>query len=135
MNMVGYALTMAKKFYDKDTYDHAMRVATYIAENPMIDDENMEDCIALAIMHDLLEDTEYSSNGVTDPHFKNCLELLTKPNDMDYINYIKNIKECSETNPESYWVKLADMKDHLVQVDTLTDRLKEKYFKALSYLL
>lgn len=135
MNMIGYALTMAKKFYDKDTYAHAMRVATYIAENPIIDDENMEDCIALGIMHDLLEDTEYSSDGITDSHFKNCLELLTKPNDMDYINYIKNIKECSETNPEAYWVKLADMKDHLVEEDTLTDRLKEKYFKALPYLL
>ena len=41
MNMIGYALSMAKRFYDKDTYDHALRVATYIAENPMIDDENM----------------------------------------------------------------------------------------------
>ena len=59
MNMIGYALSMAKRFYDKDTYDHALRVATYIAENPMIDDENMEDCIALGIMHDLWEDTDY----------------------------------------------------------------------------
>lgn len=135
MNMIGYALIMAKKFYDKDTYDHAMRVATYLAENPIINEENMEDCIALGIMHDLLKCTEYSSDGIADPHFKNCLELLTKPNDMDYITYVKNIKECADMNPEPYWVKIADMKDHLSEIGTLTDNLKEKYLKALPYLL
>ncbi|MDF2885564.1 MAG: hypothetical protein K0R54_6138, partial [Clostridiaceae bacterium] len=29
----------------------------------------------------------------------------------------------------------ADMKDHLAQTETLTDKLKEKYLKALPYLL
>ena len=37
--------------------------------------------------------------------------------------------------PEVYWVKIADMKDHLAQTDTLTDKLKEKYIEALPYLL
>ncbi len=42
MNAIAYALPMAKRFHDKGTYDHALRVATYVAENPMIDEENME---------------------------------------------------------------------------------------------
>ncbi len=39
MNMISYALIMARQFYNKDMYDHAIRVATYVAEIPMIDDE------------------------------------------------------------------------------------------------
>ena len=54
---------------------------------------------------------------------------------MDYIKYIKKIRDYSDTKPEAYWVKMADMKDHLSQTDTLTDKLKEKYLTALPYLL
>ena len=134
---VPYALSMAKKFYDKDTYDHVLRVATYIAENPMIDEDNMNDCIALAIMHDLYKDTGYPYHRnqlmIQDEHFLECMKLLRKPDDMKYENYIKNIKEYSNINPEAYWVKISDIKDHLL-IDT-SDKLKEKYVKALSYLL
>ena len=35
----------------------------------------------------------------------------------------------------AWFVKLADMKDHLSQVETLTPRLKEKYLSGLRYLL
>lgn len=34
-----------------------------------------------------------------------------------------------------YWVKIADMKDHLSQKETLTERLKEKYLEGLVILL
>ena len=136
MNMIGYALSMAKRFYDKDTYDHALRVATYIAENPMIDDENMEDCIALGIMHDLWEDTDYPVVPVINKkHFFQFMELLTKPEDMEYENYLTSIKACSHTNPEAYWVKIADIKDHLSEAGTLTEKVREKYVKALPCLL
>ena len=54
---------------------------------------------------------------------------------MDYIEYIKRIKKWADTRQEAYWVKLADMKDHLAQTETLTDKLKEKYLAALPYLL
>lgn len=47
----------------------------------------------------------------------------------------KKIKEEYKNYPEAYWVKLADMKDHLAQTDTLTDKLKDKYLTALPYLL
>ena len=134
MSMIGYALRMAKKYYEPKTYDHALRVAQYVAENPMIPYEKMDDCIALAIMHDLKEDTEWNGGGL-DEYFSECLNLITKPKEMNYIDYVKKIHDYSDTKPEVYWVKMADMKDHLAQRETLTDKLKEKYLTALPYLL
>lgn len=137
MSLIGYALRMAKQYYEPKTYEHALRVAGYVAENPMIPDDKMDNCIALAIMHDLIEDTKYSGGGfgAEYSYFEECLNLLTRPKDMDYLKYVKQIRDYSNIRPEAYWVKMADMKDHLSQTETLTDNLKEKYLKALPYLL
>lgn len=137
MSLVGYALRMAKQYYEPKTYEHALRVAGYVAENPMIPDDKMDNCVALAIMHDLIEDTKYSGGGfgAEYSYFEECLNLLTRPKDMDYLKYIKKIRDFSNIRPEAYWVKMADMKDRLSQTETLTDNLKEKYLKALPYLL
>lgn len=130
-----YAVDVAGKYYSKETLEHAKRVARYIEENAMIPAEQKERCLLLAIMHDLIEDTSYSPAEIEDEYFKTCLYILTKHKKMDYLTYIKKIKSCCETYPEAYWVKLADMKDHLAQRETLTERLKEKYLKALPELL
>lgn len=137
MSLVGYALRMAKQYYEPKTYEHALRVAGYVAENPMIPDDKMDNCVALAIMHDLIEDTKYSGGGfgAEYSYFEECLNLLTRPKDMDYLKYVRQIRDYSNIRPEAYWVKMADMKDHLSQTETLTDNLKEKYLKALPYLL
>lgn len=87
-------------------------------------------------MHDLKEDTNWSGGFSSEyEQVEKCLDWLTKPKDMDYIEYIKRIRKWADTRPEAYWVKLADMKDHLAQRETLTDKLKEKYLAALPYLL
>lgn len=136
MSLIGYALRTAKQYYKPDTYNHVLRVAGYVSENPMIPCEKMDDCIALAIMHDLKEDTEWDDEYIPGyEHLWDCLNLLTKPNNIDYIDYLKLIHNCSHGSPEAYWVKMADMKDHLMQTETLTDKLKEKYLNALPYLL
>ncbi len=137
MSLIGYALRMAKEHYAPKTYEHALRVAAYIADNPMIPDDKMDDCIALALMHDLIEDTDYIGGCLSGEleYFKECLKLITKPQDMDYITYVRRIRECSGIKPEVYWVKTADIKDHLAQAETLTERLKEKYLNTLPYLL
>ena len=135
MSYIGYALKVAKKYYPKDKYDHAIRVANYVAENDLIPDDKMDSCIALAIMHDLLEDTEYQINSGLETFFNNCLKLITKPKEQDYIEYIKCIREHATTHNLTYWVKLADMKDHLAQTETLTEKLRDKYLAALPYLL
>ena len=133
---IAYALKMARKYYSNDTYDHAMRVMAYVAENEVIPDEYRDDCIALAIMHDLIEDTEYSGLDLPENMY-NALMLLSKPKEQSYIEYIKTIKLHIDTSWGmcAYWVKLADMKDHLSQKETLTEKLKDKYLEALPYLL
>lgn len=135
MSLIGYALRMAKRYYDLNTYEHALRVAAYVADNKMIPDDKMDNCISLAIMHDLIEDTEYDQWNDIPLALKHGMSNITKRKDEDYIDYIKNIVSNKDTCPEAYWVKLADMKDHLTQTETLTDKLKEKYLAALPYLL
>lgn len=133
---IGFALKMAHKYYPEDKYNHALRVMQYVADNEMIPSEYRDDCLALAVMHDLVEDTEYSGNGLPE-YFHKALLLLTKPKEQDYLEYIKEIHNTDYTNWRmcAWWVKIADMKDHLAQTEALTDRLKEKYLRALPYLL
>ena len=87
-------------------------------------------------MHDLLEDTNYNPKGLPE-NFTNALKILTKAKEVSYDDYCKSIKSVCHINYRkcAYWVKLADMKDHLSLIDTLTDRLKEKYLSGLRYLL
>lgn len=133
---VSYALRVAKEYYDKSTYDHAIRVAQFVADNRMIPGECIEECIALAIMHDLKEDTLYKGDELP-KNFEEALELLTKPQNMSYVDYLQDIKDNTNTSSGecAWWVKIADIKDHLSQTETLTDKLKEKYLAALPYLL
>lgn len=136
MNLVEYAYETARRYYTPDTFAHAVRVAGYIRENPVIPAGLQEDCFALALMHDLWEDTEYMEDaGIMGVHFAECLAILTRPEGTDYITYIQHIRACAAGWPEAWWVKLADMKDHLAQADTLTERLRDKYVRALPYLL
>lgn len=138
MSNISYAMKMAKKYHEESKFNHVIRVATYVSENGMIPSNKKDFCFELALMHDLLEDTDYprgALSGMNYDGFIKCMELLTKAKEEDYITYIKRIKDNSDSYPEAYWVKLADMKDHLAQTETLTDKLKDKYLKALPYLL
>lgn len=130
------ALVVSKEYYNDKTYAHALRVMQYVAENEMIPKEYRNDCLCLALMHDLLEDTDFKAVYLPE-NFTKALKLLTKPKDMDYIEYIKDIRNTGHTNWRmcAYYVKLADMKDHFMQTETLTDKLKEKYLNAIGYLL
>lgn len=143
MNLYEYALKIAKEYYEQKIYEHALRVAGFVAQNDLIDEDKKDFCIVLAIMHDLCEDTEYKYQKYFDEYykksvdqrFKKALAIITKDDKVDYLDYIKNIKNHAKDYPEVYWVKIADMRDHLEQTDTLTDKLKEKYLAALPYLL
>lgn len=133
------AIWKAKFYYDKKGFEHAARVAAYVADMGIIPEEDEDFCVALAFMHDLVEDTEFSLRDISDdfPYFKGALKLLTKNKEVSYPDYCKNIKEKNHLDYGrcAYYVKLADMKDHLSQTETLTDKLKEKYLKGLAYLL
>lgn len=133
---VSKAMEIASRYYDRQTYDHALRVASYVAQNMTIPYEYRDECVALAICHDLIEDTSCSLVGFPD-NFRESLKLLTKPKDMDYVEYCKRLHPSQGAHYQNcaYYVKLADMKDHLTLTDTLTDRLKEKYLAGLAVLL
>lgn len=142
-DIIVWAFDFARKFYDEKTYQHAMRVAGYVSQNYAIPDVLVSDCVALAIMHDLLEDTKFKIHNTklcTEEYsqFVIALKLLTKEKDESYKEYCECLSSnyCTTTaHLCAYFVKLADMKDHLNLKDTLTDRLKNKYIEGLAILL
>lgn len=126
--------------YDLKTFNHCLRVANYAVDNVCLEsDEEKETAFVLAMCHDLLEDTDVSvkdiseATGYAEGFVDNVLGALTKEKGEAYIEYIKRLKANKSAYP--YIIKLADMKDHLIQTETLTDKLKEKYWEALPYLL
>lgn len=118
MSGITDAIKVARKHYNESAYYHAMRVAGYVVNDNLIPRDKMEKCVALAIMHDLQEDTEFDyqrdSASAYDEYIKKCLELLTRDKEnVSYEDYLTNIKRNYNSYPEAYWVKLADMKDRL----------------------
>lgn len=132
---------LCKKHYEPETYEHCKRVANLIRKNPHRAwcEEDTNYLYSLALCHDLFEDTECTSYEIGQcfrysySRFINDLDILTQKNKETYIEYIKRICKCG--SKEAYFVKLADMKDHLTQTETLTDKLKKKYYEAIPYLL
>lgn len=137
---VSNALAYANKYYDEKGLRHALRVADYVGQDNLINEKNKNDAIVLAIMHDLAEDTKFVDENpdVLSSDFIYALNLLTKPSDMDYDDYCKRIRLAAgdmSFGYIAYRVKIADMKDHLMQTETLTEKLKVKYLSGLRYLL
>ena len=92
------------------------------------------------MLHDLLEDTDYTYDYLLDNFgylVANAVRRLTHEKDVDYMDYIKQIKTA-----ESYVqkVKIADLCNNvdLGRLSTVTDKDRQrqkKYLKALVYLL
>ena len=136
MSLIREAIKVAREYYDDTTFQHAMRVAAYVTDDNLIPDDKKDNCVVLAIMHDLLEDTKFElSKFSINYYLEDCLQILTRDAETTYEEYIKNIKDKYTYRPEAYWVKLADIKDYLCQTETLTEKLKEKYLSAIPYLL
>ena len=89
---VSTALRIAKQYYPQDKLEHALRVAIYVSENTFIPYDLRDECVALSIMHDIVEDTNFKSSGLPD-NFKNALLLLTKPDDLSYDEYCQRFKK------------------------------------------
>lgn len=133
-------LELCRLYYNKETFEHAKRVAEYAKNIYRLypytaDGENF--IYHLALAHDLYEDTNISQNTWFDNNFEHNLQLLTKKEDESYNDYIAKIRREAviPTYKPAYIVKLADMKDHLSQTKTLTEELKNKYISAMKYLL
>lgn len=130
-------MDLAEKWYSKKKFSHVMRVAGYANAMAMHDDRvDPLDAYVVAIAHDLIEDTDYPQEQIADvlgyDLFSSVL-LLTRCDTMPYHDYILDI--VASNDDIAYLVKKADMKDHLTQVDTLSDKLKEKYLPEVHYFI
>ncbi len=103
--------------------------------------EQMEDEITtvVALLHDVVEDTEYTLSDLSDMGFSkevvDALALLTHNDNVPYMDYIALIKN----NPVARIVKFADLKHNsdltrLDGVDQKALQRVEKYKKALGLL-
>ena len=101
-----------------------------------MDDENS---VIVALLHDLIEDTDYTLNDLVELGFSEevceALKLMTHDPNVDYMEYVKLIK----SNPIARKVKIADLKHNsdLSRLDEVTEfdlKRNEKYRKALLIL-
>ena len=140
---VSRAISLCKEKYNQKTFEHAMRVAEYAINNALCEDFFADFVYATAILHDIIEDSDVTVKQIDDMfcHIEfngktigQCVSALSQSKEFEtYVDYIKRIKDSG--NIVVYLVKLADMKDHFMQTETLTDKLKEKYTNAIGYLL
>lgn len=98
-----------------------------------------EDTTVVALLHDVIEDTDYTIDDLTQMGFNkaitDALVLLTHDDDMPYMDYVAKIKQ----NPIAKAVKLADLAHNsdITRLDTVDDKAllrKEKYQKAIALL-
>jgi len=93
---------------------------------------------AIAYLHDSLEDTPLTSKEllkVFDKDIVKAIKVLTKPKNVNYLTYIRNVK----TNSLAKEVKLSDLRNNsdLSRLPKITEKdlqRKEKYEKAIKIL-
>lgn len=98
-----------------------------------------EDCTVVALLHDVMEDTEYGVEDLRSLGFSDAaltaLMLMTHDDDIPYLDYVAMLK----SNPIARNVKLADLKHNsdLTRLSVVTDKdlqRVEKYKKAIQLL-
>ena len=98
-----------------------------------------EETTVVALLHDLVEDTDYTIEDLTAMGFgrniTDAIALMTHADDVEYMDYVRAIKE----NPIAKAVKLADLKHNsdLSRLDTIDEKAlkrKEKYQEAIELL-
>lgn len=98
-----------------------------------------EDTTVVALLHDVIEDTEYTIKDLEDMGFNQnviaAISLMTHAEGVPYMDYVAQIKE----NPFAKIVKLADLKHNsdISRLDTVDAKAMarvEKYAKAIQLL-
>ena len=93
----------------------------------------------VALLHDLIEDTDYTLNDLRcigfDEDVIEAIALMTHADDVPYMDYVAKIKD----NPIAKAVKLADLRHNsdMTRFDVITpyDEVRaEKYRKAIELL-
>ena len=135
INVISKAKKFAKERLSSDKFEHSLRVMEYTRDTAKIygiSDLNFRLAI-VALLHDVVEDSDTTLDEIEKEfsrYTRNCIEVLTHDKEnMSYPEYIDFVMNCPL--PEAKAVKHADMKDHLAQKETLTPKLKEKYFEVI----
>ena len=98
-----------------------------------------EETTVVALLHDLVEDTDYTIEDLTSMGFSknitDAIALMTHADDVEYMDYVLKIKN----NPIAKTVKLADLKHNsdLTRLDVIDEKAlnrREKYLKAIELL-
>ena len=98
-----------------------------------------EETTVVALLHDLVEDTNYTIKDLTsmgfDKNITDAIALMTHADDVEYMDYVREIKN----NPIAKAVKLADLKHNsdLTRLDVVDEKAlsrREKYLKAIKLL-
>ena len=106
----------------------------HIAEQMQSEDE-----VCVALLHDVLEDSDMSLDELKregfGPEVIGALKLLTHERNVPYMDYITKIK----SNPMAAKVKLADLKHNsdTTRLDVVDDNVLkriEKYRQAMAFL-
>lgn len=134
---IGKLIAFAEEMYPKKKFYHAMRVAGY-AFDKAADSRSVKplDALAVGIAHDLVEDTDCTPEMLCKfmtPEQVGAVLELTKGDDQDYGEYVMSIIEGGSDLAKL--VKGADMKDHYMLADTMTEKLHKKYQPYLKFFL
>ena len=98
-----------------------------------------EDSTVVALLHDVVEDTDVTIDNLKEMGFNDkvigALKCLTHEDDVDYLDYIRNVAK----NPIARKVKIADIEHNsdLTRVRNnpeLIEKFSQKYSKALEIL-
>lgn len=130
-------MTFAEKYYPAKKFKHALRVACYAAdaarEHTCVDPVK---AFITGLAHDLIEDTDCPQDEfkkIVGSQIFTTVLTLTKSDDEEYQDYIHRVLDSKDSL--AILVKRADMKDHMAQLDTLTDKLRDKYLPVLHLFL
>ena len=131
------ARRIAKAALPPEVYAHTLRVVERIRGDTVViwvNPEMVRETV-VAYLHDVLEDSEWSLTDLIESGFNkftvDAVEMLTRHPLVTYTEYIESVKHFGGAAKA---VKIADLEDHLAEVETLKPSLKRRYEKALAIL-
>jgi len=132
---VGKAVSVAKKYITKldkegrPVYVHALRIASAL---DLLGYD--EDYIVVAILHDIIEDSDKGTGNVLwkfNRNVRKAINILTRKKSETYFEYIERVSQGSELAKK---VKQFDVYDHLYFKENINDSLIKRYETASNLL-
>ena len=130
-------IPLCMEYYPKKKMSHAIRVADYAYEAAKeTSSVSPYDAYLVGLAHDLIEDTDCPQDKLQEilgTDLFSAVVILTKDDNDDYNKYIHSILDSGDKL--AILVKRADMKDHFMQTETLTEKLRNKYLPVVGLFL